>query len=358
MTVSLKELRQQIDEIDDTIVRLLNRRVQLAKKAGEEKTREGTPLYDPEREKRIYERLESRLDNNPDGFPKESLRAIYREIIGACLSLESPPSVAFLGPQGTFSEMAARGLFGLSANYVEMPAIQAVFSAVERDETTFGVVPVENSAEGGVTSTLDCFLSSDVNIRREIITDVSHCLVGHPTRLEDVVRVYSHPQALAQCREWLARRLPGIQLMGTSSTSAAAAQAASDSASVAIASKLAAEYHGLGIIAEGIQDHPRNATRFVVLAKEDASPTGSDRTSLLFSTPDEQGALKDVLEVFDKAGVNLSRIESRPAPGKVWEYVFFADLEGHRLEAPIQRALEKLKALCGLVRVLGSYPRA
>jgi chorismate mutase/prephenate dehydratase len=240
---------------------------------------------------------------------------------------------------------------------VEAATIPAVFDAVSQGATMYGVVPFENSTEGGVTFTLDSFLETDVMIRRQVVLDVSQCLVGRHDDLGRIERVYSHPQAIAQCREWLFKHLPRAQLVVSLSTSSAAREAASDDAAAAIASHLAAELAGLTILREAIQDRKENATRFVVLSKTDAPPTGHDRTSLLFSTRDERGALRRALEIFDAEGINLSRIESRPRPGERWQYVFFTDLEGHRLDANVINALARLETKCDMVRVLGSYPR-
>jgi chorismate mutase/prephenate dehydratase len=220
------------------------------------------------------------------------------------------------------------------------------------------MVPFENSTEGGVTFTHDTFLTSDAKICGEFLFDVTVCLLGHPIELSKVERVYSHPQPIAQCRGWLGQHLPQAQIISMPSTTAAAQEAAKDPTSVALASHLAAELHGLDVLAESIQDLAVNVTRFVLLAKEDAPPTGRDRTSLVFSTPDERGALLTALRVFYAAGLNLSRIESRPGREKLWEYVFFTDIEGHRDDPAVAAAIEELRKVSRMVRVLGSYPQA
>lgn len=268
------------------------------------------------------------------------------------------PTVAYLGPQGTFTHMAALDAFGRSAVYLESRTIADVVEAVGRGDARFGVVPIENSTEGGVTATLDSLFESGLSIRGERIIDIAQCLIGKTSDLGRIERVYSHPQALAQCRKWLATHLPHAEPMVSSSTSAAVREAANDPASAAIGSRLAAELYGLAIVREGIQDRSDNATRFVVIGTEDAEPTGRDKTSVVFSTPHQRGALRRALEVFDDEGINLTRIESRPAVGKLWEYVFFTDIEGHRSDPHIARALERLAALCSTVKVLGSYPRS
>jgi len=266
-------------------------------------------------------------------------------------------TVAYFGPPGTFTHMAARSVFGVDARYLECRTIADVFDAMTRGDAGRGVAPIENSTEGGVSATLDGLFESEVMICRELVLEIEQCLVGRPPELAGVQRVYSHPQALAQCRTWLALNVPGAELVVSSSTSAAAREAAADPAAAAVASRLAAELNGLPILRDGIQDRAENATRFVVLSHTDAPRTGRDKTSVVFSTPHERGALRRALEVFDGEGLNLTRIESRPARGKLWEYVFFTDLEGHRLDAPVETALRRLGAFCGMVKVLGSYPR-
>jgi chorismate mutase / prephenate dehydratase len=266
------------------------------------------------------------------------------------------PTVAYMGPPGTFSHLAARSLFPNHPT-VECPTITDVIERVERKEAELGVVPVENSTEGGVTATLDGLLESSLFICAEIVVDVSLCLVARSADRSRFRRVASHPQPLAQCRRWLARELPGVAPFPTPSTTAAAREAVLDEGTAAVTSRLAAELENLVVVAENIQDRPENATRFAVIGQSDAAPTGADKTSLVFSTPHERGALRRVLGVFDDAGINLTRIESRPAPGKRWQYVFFTDIEGHRSDPNVAEALRTLEGLGGAVRVLGSYPR-
>jgi chorismate mutase / prephenate dehydratase len=357
--MSIDDVRRRIDGVDAKILELLEERAGLAAQAGAEKRANEQALYDPEREQRVFERLEALHDARGDAsFPRASLRPVFREIISACLSLEQPIGVAYLGPPGTFTHMAARSVFGMSPRYLEAATIPGVFDAVARGTAEYGVVPIENSTEGGVTFTLDSLLESDAMIRSEAVLDVAQCLVGRHDELGRIQRVYSHPQALAQCRGWLAKNLPHAQLVVSPSTSAAAREAAGDDGAAAVASRLAAELSGLEVIREGIQDRARNATRFVVIAPTDAPPTGRDRTSVVFSAPHERGALKRILEIFEAEDLNLTRIESRPAPDKLWEYVFFTDFEGHRSEPKVARALDRLRGECAMVRVLGSYPRA
>lgn len=272
------------------------------------------------------------------------------------MSGSATPTVAYMGPPGTFSHLATRKLYPKNPT-LECPTIADVIERVARKEAELGVVPVENSTEGGVTATLDGLLDSSLFICREIVVEVSLCLVARTANRSGFRRVASHPQPLAQCRRWLARELPGVALFPTPSTTAAAREAVLDDGTAAVTSRLAAELENLVIVAEDIQDRPENATRFAVIAHEDAAPTGNDKTSLVFSTPHERGALRRVLGVFDDAGINLTRIESRPAPGKRWEYVFFTDIDGHRADPNVADALRAVEALGGAVRVLGSYPR-
>jgi chorismate mutase / prephenate dehydratase len=268
------------------------------------------------------------------------------------------PHVSYMGPAGTFSHVAARTAFP-EATHVEAPTIASVIDQVASKKADYGIVPIENSTEGSVTPTLDALLEGTVQIRGELVVDIALCLLARHSDRSRFERVASHPQPLAQCRHWLARELPNATPWPTASTVVAAREALADDAVAAVAGKLAAELHGLSLVAENIQDRPENATRFVIVAETDSDePTGADKTSVVFSTRHERGALRRALEVFDDAGINLTRIESRPALGRRWEYVFFTDLEGHRRDPAVASALERLLGVCGSVRVLGSYPRA
>jgi chorismate mutase / prephenate dehydratase len=265
--------------------------------------------------------------------------------------------VAFMGPRGTFSDLAVQAAFPNQPT-LEASTIPAVIDCVERGAAMYAVVPIENSTEGGVSATLAALLESSLLIRGELVILVSLCLAARHFELSRIQRVVSHPQPLGQCRRWLARQLPNAELVSMSSTTAAAREAARDDETAAVTSRLGAELYQLAIVAENIQDDAENATRFVIVGREDAARTGHDKTSLVFSTEHERGALRRALAVFDDEGLNLTRIESRPAPGRRWEYVFFTDLEGHREDPPVARALERLAHECGTVRVFGSYPCA
>jgi chorismate mutase/prephenate dehydratase len=267
-------------------------------------------------------------------------------------------SVLYLGPPGTFTHIVAKLAFADADALADETTIAGVFERVACGDAELGVVPIENSSEGSVALTLDCLLTSSLRIQRELVLDVEHCLVASHGELERVVRVASHPQALAQCRRWLAEHLPGRELSPVASTSAAAREAARDPALAAVASRLAAELAGLEVVSEGIQDHSPNVTRFVVVGAGDVAPTGRDRTSIVFSLPHQKGALRGALGIFESAGLNLTRIESRPLPGRLWEYLFFVDLEGHAGQPALAAALDELSRSSGMLRVLGSYPRA
>ena len=354
--MDLDALRLRLDTIDDQILALLERRADVGSGVALAKKNAGLPAYDPERERAVLDRLAQR---GAGRFPRESIVAVYREVMSACLSIQSPVTVAFLGPEGTFTHIAARRLFGLAARYTETAAIEGVFDAVRRSAVSYGVAPIENSTEGSVPYAVDALLEGGLFISRELVLEASHCLLSLAEGLTGVERVYSHPQALAQCRGWLAKNLSSAQLVQTSSASGAAREAAADPASAAIGSGLAAELFGLPVLRERIQDRAENATRFVVLSREEAARTGDDKTTLAFALGDskEPGALRRALEIFDVTGVNLTRIESRPSRHRAWQYVFLVDLAGHREDENVARAIAQLRAQSESITLLGSYPR-
>jgi chorismate mutase/prephenate dehydratase len=353
-TKSLPELRKQIDSIDDQILDLLNRRAGVVIEVGKAKTGQSKEFYVPSREMAIYERLTAR---NPGPFPAEAIRRVFREIISASLSLEQPMKVAFLGPQGTFTHAAAMKQFGFSAQLVPQKSIPAVFDEVQRGRAHYGVVPVENSTEGAVSHTLDMFMESEQKINAEILLEISHYLLSSTGRFEDIRKVVSHPQPLAQCRKWLEDNLPDIPLVDVGSTALAAQTAAEDETAAAIASEMAASLYGLQIVKERIEDNPNNFTRFLVIGKKTPERSGKDKTSVMFNVKDEPGILYRMLEPFSKRGINLSKIESRPMKKKAWEYIFFLDMEGHIEEDNVRAAVDELKGYCQFIKVLGSYPR-
>jgi chorismate mutase/prephenate dehydratase len=351
---NLKNARSRIDGIDDAMLKLLEERARIVTDVRRAKVTDGVLFHDPEREAEVV----ARLSNAATLFPRDAIARVYREIMSACLSLQSATKVTFLGPEGTFTHMAARSLFGLSASYLEAATIDGVFDAVRKGDALYGVVPIENSTEGAVTRTVDALLEGGVMIRREVVLNVDHCLATRVEGLTTIERVYSHPQALAQCRVWLAKNLSQAQLVQTPSTAAAVREAITDSRGAAIASALAAEMHGLPIARSSIQDFAENVTRFILIAQQDAPRTGHDKTTLAFSLKDGRGALRRVLDIFDQEEINLSRIESRPSQKKAWDYVFLVDIDGHRDDESVRRALAILEERCPFVRHLGSYPVA
>jgi chorismate mutase/prephenate dehydratase len=351
---TLSELRNKIDIIDDRILDSLNERASLVLEVGKLKAGENHDFHVPSREREIYERLVAR-NNGP--FPSEAVKGVFREIISASLALEAPMMVAFLGPKATFSHLAAMQQFGLSAELVPQKSIPAVFEEVEKGRVQYGVVPVENSTEGMVSHTLDMFIESDLKINAEILLEVSHFLLSRTGRIEDVKKVYSHPQPLAQCRKWLADNLPNVPLVDVASTTLAAQIVSEDYTAAAIASEFAASIYNLKVVKERIEDQVNNFTRFLVIGKKFADKCGDDKTSLMFSVKDQVGILYHMLEPFAKRGINLSKIESRPLKKKAWEYIFFLDLAGHVSDPLIDAAIQELKGCCQYVKVLGSYPR-
>ncbi len=357
---SLQALRALVKEKDAAMVRLLNERASLAVEIGRLKCIEGWEIYDPVQESQVYRCVE---EMNKGPLPDVALRAIYREILSASRAIQAPVTVAFLGPETSFSHQAALGHFGQGALLRPQPTIAAVFDTVERGAADWGIVPVENSAEGSVKSTLDGLLATPLTIRAEVYGRIRHCLVSGGEETDRIERVYSHPQALAQCRGWLRRNLPGAVLVETESTATAARKVLEDPAGAAVASRLAADAGGLRLLAEGIEDSPLNTTRFLVLGTEKkaekaaAAPTGRDKTSILFGTAHQPGALHEALAPFAAEGVNLTRIESYPARDRMWEYLFFADFAGHREEAKPKICLEELAKRTAFLKILGSYPR-
>jgi chorismate mutase/prephenate dehydratase len=352
----LARLREAIDAVDRVILAQLNERARLVQEVGRIKAGEGTPVYDPSRERAIVRRL---AEGNPGPFPVAALAPVFREIISATRSLEAPVRVACLGPEGTFCHQAARARFGAQADFAPVATIADIVSSVERERASFGVVPVENTTEGVVTETLDRLASTELLACGEIVLRVSHQLLSRSGRREDVRRIASHPQPLAQCREWLDRELPGLERIETASTTAAAQLATEDPSVAAIASVLAGQVYDLSTVEESIEDRRDNTTRFLVLGHELAAPSGNDLTSAVFTArKDEAGALYRLLEPFARHGVNLTAIHIRPIKGKPWEYLFFVDMEGHCRDAAVVRALAEAAERAFSHRVVGSFARA
>jgi chorismate mutase/prephenate dehydratase len=357
MSGGIDKLRREIDALDDELLALVNRRAELAKRIGELKG--GAPAYRPERERQILGRI---AKTNSGPLSAEGRVAIWREIVSACRALEEPLRVAYLGPAGTFSEMAVLEQFGRSVAAIACPSIDEAFRAAETGAAQFAVVPVENSTEGAIGRTLDLLLTTPLKICAEVVLRVHQNLMrkgkGPKSKFHGVKRVYSHQQSLAQCQKWLAQNLPGVERIAVASNAEAARLAAKDKAACAIGPKLAAARYGLELIADDIEDEASNRTRFAVLGTLEPGPSGRDSTSLVMSAANRPGAVHALLEPFARNRVSMSRLESRPTRVGQWEYYFYVDLEGHRDDAPVAAALGELQKLAPFLKVLGSYPRA
>ncbi|HWP64932.1 MAG TPA: prephenate dehydratase [Candidatus Limnocylindria bacterium] len=356
-STQLGPLRKRIDRIDDQLLRLLNRRAALALEIAARKAKTNALVYAPGREKGVLERI---LRTNGGPLRRQDLRAIFTEIISASRGLEQTLRVAYFGPEGTYTHLAARRQFGSSARYVPVSTIADVFREVEARRAQVGVVPVENSSEGMVAHTLDLLVASELHICAEIALAVRHCLLARrDTGLRAVREVAAHPQALAQCRRWLAAHLPGVRLTEEASNARATQRARRERGVAAIAAAEAGALYGLVPLAEGIQDEAGNVTRFLVLRERDADrPTGDDKTSIVVTVRDEVGVLARLLQPFARHGIDLIKIESRPLRERPWEYYFFLDLKGHRRQRKVAQALAAVARRALSLRVLGSYPAA
>jgi chorismate mutase/prephenate dehydratase len=354
---ALLALRQRIDAVDRELLALLNRRAALALEVGDLKKHEGSPVFRPEREAQVIDGLKA---DNPGPLKSESVAPIWREIMSACRSLESPMRVAYLGPAGTFSEEAALGYFGSSIVKLPCGSFDEVFRVTSGGAADFGVVPIENSTEGGVARSLDLFLNTPLMIVGETSLFVRHNLLRKSNSLADIQAVCAHPQALAQCHEWLNTHLPGVERRPVSSNAEGARLAALDPQLAGIASERAGSEFGLHLVARGIQDDPNNRTRFVVVAHPATHPSpkasGHDCTSLVVSVANRPGAVHDLLVPLKTHGVSMTRFESRPARSGQWEYFFYIDVVGHRDDTSVSAALSELRASCAFFKVLGSYP--
>ncbi|MEN6545703.1 MAG: prephenate dehydratase [Armatimonadia bacterium] len=354
--MSLDELRERIDSIDQQLLELLHARAEVSREVGALKAAEGREVYDPRREAQL---LRSLAERAVPPLTPQAVQAIYREIISASRALQRPPVIAYLGPEHTFSHLAALKHFGAGCSFRPQSSIDDVFAEVERGNAEFGIVPFENSIQGVETRTLDCFVDSPLLICAESYVDVHICLLSKGS-IGNVKRVHSHPQPLAQCRQWLRGNLPEAQLVPEASTSAAAAQAAAgDETEAALATAAAAEFYGLHVLAENIEDQPNNRTRFFVIGTSQSGPTGRDKTSVLFTTRHRSGALASALVPLSAHQVNLTLIQSRPSPSRLeGPYIFYVDFEGHETEPMVHAALEGLREQCQTLKVLGSYPVA
>lgn len=355
----LARLRAQIDDLDRQLLALLNRRAQVAEQVGELKKREGTPLFRPDRVAQVIAAMGAA---NPGPLKSAHVAAIWREIMSACLALESPQRVAVLGPEGTFCEQAAVEFFGGAADLMHCANFDEVFHATAAGSAQYGVVGVENSSEGVVTRSLDLFLHTPTHVVGEVSLLVRHNLLRSAQSLDGVAAVLAHPQALAQCQAWLARHLPQAERRPVASNAEGARLAAGNPAWAALASERAASQFGLYIAAHAVQDDAWNRTRFAVICLPQTqpmpAPTGRDCTSLVVSVPNRPGAVHDLLVPLKTHGVSMTRFESRPARTGQWEYFFYIDLDGHPQQPPVARALQDLRGLCAFYKVLGAYPLA
>jgi len=354
--VNLADIRTKIDVVDEQIIRLLNERADLVHEVGVIKKADGQPIYAPEREEKVLRALAAKAVEMKSRLPEQSIRAIYREIMSAALALEKDITIAYFGPHATNTHQAARSRFGTSVSYVPQVTIADVFDAVARGRADYGVVPIENSTEGAVNHTLDVFMESDLRICAQILMRIENHLASKCPRGE-IRRLYSHPQVFGQCRQWLQRTLPNVELVEVGSTPRAAELAASEPNSGCLVARMAAEEFGLPIIEQSVQDNPNNTTRFLVLGLKASPPTGDDRTSLMFCVRDEPGALFKALEPFNRLRISMSKIESRPSKRKAWEYFFFVDVDGHAEQTPLKEAVAELSNHCTLVKILGTYPK-
>jgi chorismate mutase/prephenate dehydratase len=356
-TPDLMQVRERIDGIDAQILALIAERARFARQVGQAKgpLKAAIDYYRPEREAQVLRKV---LDRNEGPLSDEVLLRLFREIMSACLAQQEPLKIGFLGPEGTFSQQAVLKHFGHSAHGLPLPSIEEVFQEVEAGHADFGVVPVENSGQGTLQTTLDMFLSSPLKICGEVELRVHQHLLSRTGRIEDIERVYSHPQSLAQCQAWLRQHLPKAEKIPVASNAEAARRSRHADDAAAIAGVSAGHVYGLKIVAGPIEDRPDNTTRFLVVGRELFSASGHDRTSLLVFVNDRPGALFNVLSPFAKHGISMNRIESRPAHTGRWQYAFFIDVEGHVDEGPVRQALSELGEYAAMVKVLGSYPVA
>lgn len=353
----LTEVRKKIDVLDARLLELLNQRADLVHEVGEIKRRDGSAVFAPDREEALLRSLVSRNSQIGGRLPATAIRAIYREIISASYALEKGLVIAYFGPAGTYTHEAARSKFGASVEYDAQSNITEVFDAVARGKADFGVVPIENSTEGAVTHTLDEFMESELKICAQVLLRIEHNLLAR-CKPEEIRKIYSHPQSLGQCRQWLRHHFPSVEIVEAASNTRAAQHAAQEPGSAAIAGNMAAELYELNILERSIQDRANNTTRFLVIGPHSCPPTGNDKTSIMFSVRDQSGALFAALEPLERLGISMSKIESRPSKKKAWEYFFFADLEGHADDPKLVQALDELQERCTQVKILGSYPKA
>lgn len=352
----LIRLRNQIDAIDREIISKLQERTEVVAKVGELKNSRGEAIYRPDREKSIYEKIKKL--NQDSLLSDQSLFSIYREIISASIRMEKRLKIGYLGPRGSFSHLAVRTQFGNSIDSEDFSSIPEVFRAVESGKCDYGVVPIENSTEGTINSTLDLLMYSDLYIYSETYIKISMHLLGYEPDLSKINTLYGFRIANSQCRDWIQRNLPHCEIIETTSTSMAARILSEKKDGYAIGSSIAADIYALNIIRDNIEDMPNNSTRFFIIGKDQCPPTGNDKTTIVFSTPDQPGSLYSILKPFVENNINLTSIESRPTRKKIWEYNFFMDFNGHKTNEIIIRVLEELKKNTIYFRVIGSYPKS
>jgi len=352
--MSLEELRKKIDELDHQLVKLLNERARVVVEIGKLKTRTDKPVYSPDREKEVFARI---AEANKGPLPDRCLVAIWRELMSGSFVLERPLRIGYLGPAGSFSHTASMLKFGQSVEYEPLADITSIFDEVSKGHCDLGLAPVENTMGGGVIETLDALIDSNVKVCAEVLMAIHHSLLGNCS-LEEIEKIYSKPEVFVQCRNWLSATFKEAQTVPVASTAKAAQIAADEPRAAAIGSKVAAELYGLRIICENIEDIANNVTRFLVISREDARPTGEDKTAILFSTAHKAGALADVLDVFKRYNINMTNIESRPSKKRQFEYYFFVDFSGHRTDKNVQEGIEETRKHCLQLSILGSFPRA
>ncbi len=369
MSEDLKKIRDQIDNLDQQIQLLLNQRAACAKKVADAKLAdieggETAIFYRPEREASVLRKVMTR---NEGPISNEEMARLFREIMSACLALEQSMKIAFLGPEGTFTQAAALKHFGHSVKTIPFSTIDEVFREVDADACHYGVVPVENSTEGVISHTLDMLIESPLKICGEVSLRIHQYLMGQQKSLKQINKIYSHQQSLAQCREWLDNSLPGVERVSVNSNAEAARLASVETGAAAIASSSAAEIYQLNILAEKIEDEPDNTTRFIILGKQEVEPSGSlsdyssqsfDKTSIMVTSANKSGALFDLLKPIAENGLSMTRIESRPSKSGLWQYLFFIDIDGHSSQSSVADALKKIKNQSSLLKILGSYPKA
>jgi chorismate mutase/prephenate dehydratase len=357
----LQQLRDQIDQIDDQLLDLFNRRAACAVEVAEVKRNaiegpgDAINFFRPDREAQVIQRFKSK---NPGPLSDDEVGRLVREVMSACLALEQPLKIAYLGPEGTFTQSAALKHFGHSVSTVAMSSIPDVFSSVESGHADYGLVPVENSTEGVISHTLDMFIDSDLKVCGEVEIRIHHHLVNQSQDVSKIKHIYSHQQSFAQCRHWLDQNFRSIERIPVSSNAEAARIASQDQSAAAICGLPAVEIFDLQICFESIEDLSDNTTRFVIIGNQDVAPSGDDKTSLLISTKNYPGALLGLLQPLADNNISMNKIESRPAPDRKWEYIFFIDIDGHQQSANLRQALDELKQQASLFKVLGSYPKA